>query len=74
MPEGKLAVRFASPEDTLLHKLVWYKLGNEISDRQWGDILGVLRVPPLNGSIVGRSASRFNGALPMSLRQSILLP
>ncbi len=35
VPEGKLAVRFASPEDTLLHKLIWYKLGNQISDRQW---------------------------------------
>lgn len=44
MPEGRVAIRFASPEDTLLHKLVWYKLGNQISDRQWGDVLGVLRV------------------------------
>jgi hypothetical protein len=34
-----VTIRFASPEDTLLHKLVWYKLGNEISDRQWSDIL-----------------------------------
>lgn len=39
-----VSIRFASPEDVLLHKLIWYKLGNEISDRQWGDILGVLRV------------------------------
>lgn len=43
-PDGKVAVRFASPEDTLLHKMVWYKLGNQVSDRQWGDILGVLNV------------------------------
>jgi hypothetical protein len=43
-PEGPIAIRFASPEDTLLHKLVWYRLGNEISDRQWGDILGILKV------------------------------
>jgi hypothetical protein len=33
-PDGAVAIRFASPEDTLLHKLVWYRLGNEISDRQ----------------------------------------
>lgn len=39
-----MSIRFASPEDVLLHKLIWYKLGNEISDRQWGDILGVMRV------------------------------
>jgi hypothetical protein len=44
IPEGKVAVRFASPEDTLLHKLVWYKLGDQISDRQWGDVIGVLKV------------------------------
>lgn len=37
-------IRFASPEDVLLHKLIWYKLGNEISDRQWGDILGVIQI------------------------------
>ena len=33
-PEGKVTVHFASAEDTLLHKLVCYKLGNEVSDRQ----------------------------------------
>jgi hypothetical protein len=33
-----------SPEDTILQKLEWFRLGGEISDRQWGDILGVLRV------------------------------
>ena len=43
-PEGRVKIRFASAEDTLLHKLVWYRLGNEVSDRQWGDILGVLKV------------------------------
>jgi hypothetical protein len=43
-PEGKVAIRFASAEDTLLHKLVWYKLGNCASDRQWGDIAGVIKV------------------------------
>ncbi len=43
-PEGKVAIRFASAEDTLLHKLVWFKLGNQVSERQWGDALGVLKV------------------------------
>lgn len=33
-----------SPEDTVLAKLAWYRLGGEVSDRQWRDILGVLRV------------------------------
>jgi hypothetical protein len=43
-PDGRAAVRFASPEDILLHKLVWYKLGDQVSDRQWGDIVGVIQV------------------------------
>ncbi len=32
-----------SPEDIVLLKLEWYRLGDGISDRQWSDILGVLR-------------------------------
>ena len=34
----------ASAEDTILAKLEWYRLGGEISDRQWRDALGVLKV------------------------------
>lgn len=34
----------AAPEDIILNKLEWFRLGGEISDRQWGDILGVMRV------------------------------
>lgn len=34
----------ASAEDTVLAKLEWYKVGNEISDRQWLDILGVIKL------------------------------
>jgi hypothetical protein len=32
------------PEDILLQKLRWYQLGGEISDRQWRDIVGIVRV------------------------------
>ncbi len=34
----------ASPEGTILNKLEWYKMGGGVSDRQWNDILGVLKV------------------------------
>lgn len=31
------------PEDALLQKLAWYRLGGEQSDRQWRDIRAILR-------------------------------
>lgn len=34
----------ASAEDILLNKLEWFKIGGEISERQWLDVIGVLRV------------------------------
>jgi hypothetical protein len=36
----------ASPEDAILNKLAWYELGNRVSDQQWRDAQGILRVQP----------------------------
>jgi hypothetical protein len=41
-PDGILVVK--SPEDTVLRKLLWYLDGGSVSDRQWRDVVEVLRV------------------------------
>jgi hypothetical protein len=40
-PEQSIYV--ISPEDTVLSKLEWYRMGGEVSEHQWRDILGVLK-------------------------------
>ena len=41
---GAAEVWFASPEDLVLQKLRWFRMGGETSERQWHDVLGVLKV------------------------------
>ncbi len=41
---GKEPIYLVSPEDIILFKLDWHRLGGGVSDRQWHDILGVLQV------------------------------
>ena len=35
---------FTTAEDIILHKLEWYRLGGEASERQWSDVRGVIAV------------------------------
>jgi hypothetical protein len=37
-------VFFCSTEDIILHKLQWYESGGRTSERQWLDVLGVIKV------------------------------
>lgn len=39
-----LSLPVATAEDIILAKLEWFRLGDEVSERQWHDVLGMLRL------------------------------
>jgi len=41
---GSARLHVVSPEDIVLQKLIWYRKGGEVSERQWRDVLGVLKL------------------------------
>lgn len=51
----------AAPEDIILTKMEWFRAGNEVSERQWSDILGVLKT---QGALLDRAyLERWAGTL-----------
>lgn len=44
LEEDARAFFVESPEDVILNKLRWYRMGGERSERQWLDVQGVLKV------------------------------
>ncbi len=36
--------RVIAAEDSILTKLEWYRIGNEVSDQQWKDVLNVMKI------------------------------
>ncbi len=49
----------ASAEDSVLAKLVWFARGGRISEQQWKDVIGIVRV---QGEAAGCSLSARMGA------------
>lgn len=46
--DPEISIYISSPEDVILEKLSWYKLGGMVSDKQWQDIEGVIKVQSPN--------------------------
>ncbi len=43
-PDTGSTLILADAADIILQKLIWYEIGNRISERQWRDIIGVIKV------------------------------
>jgi len=43
-PDKAATVYVATAEDTVLAKLQWYRAGNQTSNTQWNDVLGILGI------------------------------
>jgi len=44
-PVAGRTIFVATAEDVILQKLSWYRLGSQASERQWIDVVGVIKVP-----------------------------
>ncbi len=40
---GGLSLYFYTAEDLIVRKLLWFRIGGETSEKQWRDVLGILR-------------------------------
>jgi hypothetical protein len=73
--EGEVYIE--SAEDVILHKLDWYRMGGEVSERQWNDLTGVLKVQreDLNKDYLRRWASELGltNLLDRAMREAGLI-
>jgi hypothetical protein len=70
-PSGETLV-IKTPEDTVLRKLLWYRAGGEVSDRQWRDISSVLRIsgPQMDATYLDSWAKRLSVSELLARAQS----
>jgi hypothetical protein len=71
----EVSAYFASPEDTIIAKLEWFRMGGEVSERQWRDVIGILKIRAdiLDLDYLRKWASELNllALLEKALKESI---
>ncbi|MFL0606465.1 hypothetical protein [Cylindrospermopsis raciborskii] len=76
LPDGDRTKSFyiCTPEDTILQKLLWFRMANSESQKQWRDILGVLKLQKelLDFDYLGEWGKKLNltDLLLQALRES----
>ena len=72
-PDGR-SLWITSAEDIVLQKLLRYRLGDEVSDRQWRDVLAILKVSKgkldLDGLAASANALSIEDLLARALQES----
>jgi hypothetical protein len=43
IPSARAGIWVTAPSDQILRKLEWYRSGGSVSDRQWRDVVGIIR-------------------------------
>lgn len=61
---GDAVLWFYAPEDVIVRKLVWFRMGGEVSERQWNDVTSMLRVlrDQLDETYLASAAKEFQVA------------
>lgn len=62
------ALWFYAPEDLIVRKLLWFRNGNEVSERQWRDVLGMLRLNTTLDVQLMSAAARDAGVADLLVR------
>jgi hypothetical protein len=57
---GTAPLYFYSAEDLIIRKLLWFRAGNEMSSRQWRDVVSLMKLAPIDSATLLHRAREQN--------------